>query len=83
MAEPHDPESFRRRIVASVSSYVVQLVGIAAVLYSSPLYLKQDYHTSSLTGKAWVNELIHGHPDRIWTELGVRLHVFLAFVAEL
>ncbi len=30
-----------------------------------------------------MEELIHGHPDRIWTELGVRTHVFLAFIHEL
>ena len=38
---------------------------------------------SALTGAAWVKELIHGHPDRIWTELGMRLHVFVALVLEL
>ena len=52
-------------------------------MYASPLYWKQDYHTSALTGEAWVNELIYGHPDRIWNELGMRVHVFLALVAEL
>lgn len=82
MAEPRDSEGFRRCIAILASAFVVQLVGIAAVLYASPLYWKQAYHTSALTGPTWVNELIHGHPDRIWTELGVRLHVFVAFVTE-
>lgn len=58
-------------------------MGIAAVLYANPLYWKQDYHTSALSRQAWVNELIHGHPKCIWNELGMHLHVFLAFVAEL
>ena len=30
-----------------------------------------------------MKELINGHHDRIWTELGVRVHVFLALVHEL
>ena len=56
---------------------------LAITLYSNPLYWKQPYHTSKLSGHAWVQELIHGHPDRIRTELGMWLHVFLAFVNEL
>ncbi|THU82989.1 hypothetical protein K435DRAFT_616682, partial [Dendrothele bispora CBS 962.96] len=52
-------------------------------LYLSPLYWKQDYHTSALSGHAWTLELIHGHPDRIYTELGMRLHVYLTLLSEL
>lgn len=66
-----------------MAAYAVQAVGVATALYSAPLYWKQDYHTSKLSGAEWVQELIEGHPDRIWTELGVRLHVFLALVHEL
>ncbi|KAI0686915.1 hypothetical protein C8T65DRAFT_590667, partial [Cerioporus squamosus] len=58
-------------------------VGLAVQLYADPLYWKQPYHTSKLSGHVWVQELIHGHPDRIRNELGMRLHVFLAFVSEL
>jgi hypothetical protein len=36
-----------------------------------------------LTGVKWVNKLKNGHWNRIWTELGMRLHVFLTFVYEL
>jgi hypothetical protein len=56
---------------------------MAVLLYSSPLYWKQDYHTSALSGRAWVQELIIGHPDRIKSELGMRVHVYLALVAQL
>ncbi|KAJ7055149.1 hypothetical protein C8F01DRAFT_934300, partial [Mycena amicta] len=59
------------------------IVQRAVALYASPLYWKQDYHTSALSGRAWVNELIEGHPERIRCELGMRVHVFLAFVAQL
>ena len=44
---------------------------------------KQAYHTSVLSGEAWVMELLTGHPDRIYTELGVRIHVFEALIDAL
>ncbi|KIK34024.1 hypothetical protein CY34DRAFT_39637, partial [Suillus luteus UH-Slu-Lm8-n1] len=34
------------------------------------------YHTSALTGQAWVLELMTGHPDQIRHNLGVNLQVF-------
>jgi hypothetical protein len=75
--------TIRLRQLLLTTAYTFYVVGIATFLYAQPLYWKQDYHTSALTGEAWVKELILGHPDRIYTELGVRLHVFTAFVAEL
>src|SRR6266540_7241390 len=56
---------------------------LAVTLYASTWYWKQPYHTSALSGEAWVNELIFGHPERIRTCLGMRVHVFLALVPEL
>ncbi|KAJ3710809.1 hypothetical protein C8R42DRAFT_560914, partial [Lentinula raphanica] len=53
------------------------------VLYATPGYWAQEYHTSKLSGAEWVEELLLGHPDRIYTELGMRVHVFTAFVFEL
>jgi hypothetical protein len=61
----------------------MHIVYLAVLLYASPHYWKQPYHTSALTGAAWVKELILGHPDRIKNELGMSLHVFLAFVTQL
>ena len=46
-------------------------------------HMKEPYHTSILSGHAWVQELLHGHPERIRTELGVHKEVFLALVEEL
>ena len=81
---PSERETTRlRQRVLSATVYFLNVIGIAATLYQQPHYWKQDYHTSALTGQAWVNELIHGHPDRIFNELGMRLHVFMAFVANL
>ncbi|TEB21271.1 hypothetical protein FA13DRAFT_1643125 [Coprinellus micaceus] len=59
------------------------MIGIAAILYQSPGYWTQPYHTSALSGQACVDELIQGHPDRIYNKPGMRLHVFLTFVANL
>ncbi|KIK42154.1 hypothetical protein CY34DRAFT_39355, partial [Suillus luteus UH-Slu-Lm8-n1] len=38
------------------------------------------YHTSALTGHAWVCKLLTGHPDHIKHNLGVNLEVFEALV---
>ena len=46
-------------------------------------YMKEPYHTSIMSGYAWVQELLNGHPERIRTELGVHKEVFLASVEEL
>ncbi|KAG2114393.1 hypothetical protein DEU56DRAFT_692113, partial [Suillus clintonianus] len=35
-----------------------------------------SYHTSALTGQAWVLELTTGHPDWIQHNLGVNLEMF-------
>jgi len=80
---PPPPLEARQWQIILAAAYLVNVIGIAATLYASPLYWKQEYHNSKLRGEAWVEELIHGHPDRIRTELGMRLHVFLAFVEEL
>ncbi|KAJ7849015.1 hypothetical protein B0H13DRAFT_1645300 [Mycena leptocephala] len=45
------------------------MIHLVVGLYASPLYWKQDYHTSALSGQAWVDELIVGHPNRIKCEL--------------
>ncbi|KAF8982483.1 hypothetical protein BDQ17DRAFT_1191409, partial [Cyathus striatus] len=55
----------------------------ATQLYTASWYWKQPYHTSTLTGAQWVKELVNGHYDRIWSELGMRVHVFLTFIHEL
>jgi len=62
---------------------MIQGATLAVQLYASPLYWKQPYHISALTGEMWVNELIYGHPDRIRNCLGMRVHVYLALVGEL
>ncbi|KAJ7132570.1 hypothetical protein C8R44DRAFT_731227 [Mycena epipterygia] len=51
------------------AAYLWHMIHLAVVLYASPLYWKQEYHTSALSGRGWVNELLVGHPKRIKTEL--------------
>ena len=80
---PTNRLNLQREQLIIAAAYLVNVVGVATQLYASPLYWKQPYHTSKLSGAEWVKELISGHPDRIWTELGMRVHVFLAFVHEL
>ncbi len=83
LSMPHTRLKLRREQLVIAAAYLINVVGVATQLYSSPLYWKQPYHTSKLTGAEWVKELINGHHDRIWTELGMWVHVFLAFVHEL
>lgn len=63
-------------------------IAIAQITYYYKLLLtsraeKVPYHTSILTGKAWVIELITGHPDRIKHNFGVHLEVFESLVQTL
>jgi hypothetical protein len=53
------------------------------LFYSTPQFDRILYHTSVLTGAAWVAELMAGHPECIRCELGVHLHVFRILVAYL
>lgn len=62
---------------------VIRIIGIAAMLYGSANYFTQAYHTSKLSGQEWVEELMHGHPDRIYCELGVHLSVFVNLIITL
>jgi hypothetical protein len=73
----------RRRQLIVAAAYLVNVVGIATTLYFTPFYWKQPYHMSKSTGAEWVQELIVGHHDRIGTELGVRVLVFLALAQQL
>jgi hypothetical protein len=51
--------------------------------YTSGPLSATPYHTSALSGQGWVLELINGHPERMHTELGVRVHVFRRMVIAL
>ena len=48
----------------------------AIISFAGPLYDKEDYHTSALSGAAWVFELLEGHPNQIHCELDVNKHTW-------
>jgi hypothetical protein len=49
---------------------------------NSPRRAQQiPFHTSILTGQAWVDKLLMGHPNRILFSLGMRKDVFLKLVS--
>ena len=41
----------------------------------------QPFHTSILTGQAWVDELLLGHPNRISCSLGVSKETFTKLIS--
>jgi len=52
-------ETWQQQLLLA-AAYAINFIGIATTLYASPLYWKQDYHTSKLSGGEWVEELIYG-----------------------
>jgi len=55
----------------------------AALFYGENMFARQPYHTSFLTGRWWVHELLHGNPRRIKDQLGMEKHVFRQLVRKL
>lgn len=79
----------RRRATAARRSRLLIMITLnlwLAVSYDMLYTLnptRTPYHTSALSGAAWVLELLLGHPKRIRTELGVTHNVFSALIEEL
>ena len=65
----------RHHLAIIVYLRIAQVVYYYNLLFLTPTTLI-PYHTSILTGKGWVLELLNGHPDRIRTCLGVNHDVF-------
>lgn len=83
MARTSDLRATRRQLLIQAAAVVIHSAAAATAIYASTLLDRADYHTSALTGEAWVQELLHGHPERMKTELGMRVPVFKALVAAL
>ena len=75
-----DETSARRRHSVAV---MVSTIIAAAMEIISGLYDRESYHTSVLSGHAWVMELLNGHPGRIRCELGVNHQTFDLLLANL
>ncbi|KAJ7216004.1 hypothetical protein GGX14DRAFT_316041, partial [Mycena pura] len=73
----------RARWVVTIVASLIQYIVYGVMLYVTPQFLKEDLHTSALSGRSWLNELLVGHPDRIYIALGMRRHVFLALVLQI
>ena len=78
-----EEEERQQTFLLQMAGMAIAAAAAAAVVYATPLYDKMPYHTSALSGKAWVRELIDGHPERIRCELGVHKHIFKALIAYL
>ncbi|KAJ7892100.1 hypothetical protein B0H14DRAFT_2196484, partial [Mycena olivaceomarginata] len=71
------------RWIATVLASLVQYLVFGVAMFIMPQYCKTEMHTSALSGRAWLDELLTGHPDPIYIALGMCRHVFLALVLVL
>ncbi|KAF8910496.1 hypothetical protein CPB84DRAFT_1763810 [Gymnopilus junonius] len=46
---PPPPETRRQQLILA-AAYLVNVIGIATMIYASPLYWRQEYHNSKLSG---------------------------------
>jgi hypothetical protein len=73
---------FQRRIAIYIT-LIVSIMMTALTSLVESMYICEPFHTSALTGEAWVMELLSGHPEHMRNALGVNLHVFSALILEL
>jgi hypothetical protein len=73
----------RHAFMLQMADMAITEAAVGAITFATPLYTKTPYHTSALSGKNWVLELINGHPECIRCELRVHTHVFWAPIAYL
>jgi hypothetical protein len=74
---------YRRQRIIQYAALIVSIIVSATANILQSLYIREPYHTSALSGEAWVLELLCGHPNRIRTELGMSIEVFSNLVQEL
>jgi hypothetical protein len=72
-----------QKLLIQILGIIVNSIVVAIIAFAIPLYDKQAYHTSALSGTAWILELLEGHPEHICCELGVHKHVFHFLVSYL
>ena len=73
----------RHQWIIHYAALIISIIVSATANILQSLYVREPYHTSALSGKAWLLELLCGHPKQIHTELGVSLEVFSNLVQEL
>jgi hypothetical protein len=86
-----NPLDTRYRLRIQLIRIIVLLVSIilssSLALFWPPSQTQRKdpipYHTSILSGAAWVAELLTGHPERIRCELGMHREVFIELIDTL
>ncbi|KAJ7719816.1 hypothetical protein B0H16DRAFT_1261976, partial [Mycena metata] len=73
----------RDRWVATITTALLQYILYGVMVHVSPQFIKEDLHTSALSGRAWLDELLVGHTDRLYIAIGMHRHVFLALVFQI
>jgi len=88
--EPDDPagnhsEEVQQHALRNTAILVSAIISLTATIVECNNVRKnpQPYHTSVLSGEAWLIELLLGHPERIRCELGMHAHVFTRLVDTL
>ena len=81
--EPQTTWSTLHHLILQITAFIVTTVLPTFIQLIQGRLVKEPYHTSILTGQGWVDELINGHPNRIWAELGMKSDVFLALISKL
>jgi hypothetical protein len=79
------PEEHQLRIIHAGAMIMILIITAyhAAALAIASHPKKCAQHTSSLSGEQWVQELLSGHEDRIFNELGMRKTVFQKLLEDL
>ena len=72
----------QRRRTATYSA-VIAVIFFSTALLGVERPMPRPMHTSILTGKGWLDEVLHGHPDRCHRELGMSALQFSLLWAEL
>jgi hypothetical protein len=73
------PDEFIQYMILNVSDLMTQIIdaaGQATHIYAAR-FDRHAQHTSHLSGEEWVQELLQGHNNRIYNELGMNKTVFL------
>ncbi|OBZ67575.1 hypothetical protein A0H81_12402, partial [Grifola frondosa] len=81
--QEHRLRSLKILFVARMGQLYMNYLLNTSISIAEGFYDRVPYHTSILTGEAWILELLLGHPERIRSELGMYRPVFEALVLKL
>jgi hypothetical protein len=69
----------KRKVAVISAAYAA----VAVMMYCYPWLYKAPQHNSALTGHAWLNELLAGHPQWFHNMMGMSKHIFRELSHEL